>query len=317
MGKYIVKRLLLLIPTMLLVCIIVFTLIRLIPGSAVEMVIYEYMQNGIELTTEEAEAKLGLDKPAVVQFFVWLGGLLTGDLGDSLFQSESVWQIISAEVPVSLELGILTLLITEIIAIPLGLYCASHPDSVGDVVIRTVSLILSSVPTFWIGTIILVYPAVWWGYSPPLTYVSFFEDPLANMQMFLIPALLGALTQAGMQIRTVRTMTLEVMRQDYVRTAWAKGAKESRVLSGHAFRNAMIPIITMIGGSVSGLLGGNIVMENLFNIPGIGQEVVDALTNRDYTLVQGTTVVFAIYTMLVVLIVDLLYSWCDPRVSLE
>lgn len=317
MGKYVLKRILLLIPTMILVCVIVFVLMRLVPGSAVDMVVYQYQQNGIEITYEEAEAKLGLDKPAVVQFFEWFGGILTGDLGDCLFTEETVWSVLKAQIPVSLELSIMTLVLSELIGIPLGLYCASHPDTPGDVIIRTLGVIMGSVPVFWIGTIVLVYPAMWWGYSPPLTYVSFFESPLENLQMFLIPAILGALTSAGNNIRTVRTMTLEVMRQDYVRTAWAKGAKQSRVMTAHAFRNALIPIITMIGGSIAGLLGGNVVMENLFNIPGIGQQVVTALNNRDYPLAQGCTVVFALYSMIVILIVDLLYTVCDPRVSLE
>ena len=317
MGKYVLKRILLLIPTMILVCVIVFVLMRLVPGSAVDMVVYQYQQNGIEITYEEAEAKLGLDKPAVVQFFEWFGGILTGDLGDCLFTEETVWSVLKAQIPVSLELSIMTLVLSELIGIPLGLYCASHPDTPGDVIIRTLGVIMGSVPVFWIGTIVLVYPAMWWGYSPPLTYVSFFENPLENLQMFLIPAILGALTSAGNNIRTVRTMTLEVMRQDYVRTAWAKGAKQSRVMTAHAFRNALIPIITMIGGSIAGLLGGNVVMENLFNIPGIGQQVVTALNNRDYPLAQGCTVVFALYSMIVILIVDLLYTVCDPRVSLE
>lgn len=317
MGKYIIKRLLLLIPTMFLVCLIVFVLMRLVPGSAVEMVVYNYQKNGVEVTYEEAEAKLGLDKPAVVQFFSWMWDLLHGDLGDCLFKSETVWEVLKTQIPISLELGILTLILTLLISIPLGLFCAAHPDSLADVIIRTVSLVIGSIPIFWLGTMVLVYPAVWWGYSPPLTYVSFLEDPLANMHMFLVPALVGAVTSAGMQIRSVRTMTLEVMRQDYVRTAWAKGAKESRVMFFHAFRNALIPIITLIGGSVAGLLGGSVVMENMFNIPGIGQQVVNALNNRDYPLAQGCTVVFAIFTMLVTLVVDLAYTWCDPRVSLE
>ena len=317
MGKYVVKRLLLLIPTILLVCVIIFMLMRLIPGSAVDMVVYNYRSSGIDITYDEAAARLGLDKPAPVQFVSWMGGLLRGDLGNSLFKSESVWAIISKQVPVSLELGILTLFLTMIISVPLGLYCAAHPDTFADNAIRFVSVVLMSVPIFWIGTLVLVYPAIWWKYSVPIKYLSLLQDPVANMKMFLIPAMVGAATQAGMQIRAVRTMTLEVMRQDYVRTARAKGASETRVMYGHAFRNALIPIITLFGGAVAGLIGGAVVLENMFNIPGIGQQLVNALNNRDYPLAQGCTVVFAVFVMLVNLIVDLSYKWCDPRVSLE
>lgn len=317
MGKYAIKRLLLLIPTMFLVCVIIFALMRAVPGSAVDQVVYNYKQNGMVITYAEAEAKLGLDKPAVVQFFNWIGGMLHGDFGNCLFRGDSVWSVISKQMPVTLELGIITILLQIIISIPLGLICAAHPDSIPDLVIRTVSVILASVPVFWIGTMVLVYPAVWWGYSVPLTYVSISKDFVANMHMFLVPAIVGALTGAGNNIRAVRTMTLEVMRQDYVRTAWAKGSRESRVMYFHAFRNALIPIITLFGGGVAGVLGGNVVIENMFNIPGIGQQMVTALNNRDYPLAQGCTVVMAIFVMLVNLIVDLAYKWCDPRVSLE
>jgi peptide/nickel transport system permease protein len=317
MGKYVVKRLLLLIPTMLMVCIIVFALMRIVPGGAVDQVVYNYKQNGMIITYEEAEAKLGLDKPAIVQFGSWMWGLLHGDLGTCLFRSDTVWSVISAQLPVSLELGVLTLLLTMLISIPLGLFCAAHPDTFADTLIRTLSVVLASVPVFWIGTMVLVYPAVWWGFSVPLTYTPFTVNPLLNMKMFLVPAIVNALTSAGMNIRSIRTMTLEVMRQDYVRTAWAKGSKEGRVMFFHAFRNALIPIVTLFGGAVAGLIGGSVVIENMFNLPGIGQQVVTALSNRDYPLAQGCTVVFAIFVMLVNLIVDVAYKWCDPRVNLE
>lgn len=317
MGKYALKRVLLLIPTMLLVCIIVFAMMRMVPGSAVEQVVYNYSQNGLDITYAEAEAKLGLDKPAVVQFFIWFGGILRGDFGQCLFKGETVGEIISSKLPVSIELTLLTLIFTIVLSVPLGLYCAAHPDTITDNVIRTISVIMASVPVFWIGTLVLVYPAVWWGFSIPLSYTPFFEDPAQNMKMFLVPALVNALTQAGMNIRSVRTMTLEVMRQDYVRTAWAKGSREGRVMLGHAFRNALIPIITLFGGAIPGMIGGSVVIENMFNLPGIGQQVVDALGSRDYTLAQGCTVVLAIIVMLVNLVVDLAYKWCDPRVTLE
>ncbi|MCR5784174.1 MAG: ABC transporter permease [Eubacterium sp.] len=317
MGKYIIKRVLLLIPTLIMVCAIVFALMRLVPGNAVEMIVYKYQQSGIEITVEEAQAKLGLDKPAVSQFIEWMWNLVHGDMGTCLFRADKVWDVIAGQVPVSLELGLLTLLISTLVALPLGLFCASHPDTLADNMIRTFSVILSSVPIFWIGTIVLVYPAIWWGFSVPVTYVSITENFAANMKMFLVPAIVSGITQAGMNIRSIRTMTLEVMRQDYVRTAWAKGAGEKRVMFFHAFRNSLIPVITMFGGAIAGLLGGNVVVENMFNIPGIGQQMVTALNNRDYPLAQGCTVFFAVFTMLVNLIVDIAYKWCDPRVKIE
>ena len=317
MAKYTIKRILLLIPTLLIVCIIVFALLRLIPGSALDQIIYKYSTAGIDVNREEVAAMLGMDKPAIQQFFSWIWDLLHGDLGDSLFQSESVWSIISRQLPVTLELGIITLILTNIISIPLGLLCAARQDSFIDQAIRVVSVILMSLPIFWIGTLVLIYPAQWWGYAPATKYVSFLKDPIQNLSMFIVPSLLGAMTQAGAQIRMVRTMTLEVMRQDYIRTAWAKGVGEKRILFRHAFRNSLIPIITIIGSSVAGIVGGNVILENMFSLPGIGAQMVTALSNRDYPLVQGCVLIFSIFVMVVNLIVDLSYKAIDPRVEIE
>lgn len=317
MAKYTVKRCLLLIPTLLLVCIIVFALLRVVPTSAVDYMVYQLRTAGVEVTPEQVEVMLGMDKPAVIQFFDWFFGIFRGDLGESLFQAESVWSIIKRCMPVTLELGILTLIFSNLISIPLGVWCAARQDSISDYIIRIISVLLLSLPVFWIATMVLVYPAQWWGYAPPMTYVSFFENPAENLRMFLVPSLVGAFTQAGMQLRTVRTMTLETMRQDYIRTCWAKGAGEKRILFTHALRNAMIPIITMIGGAVAGLIGGSVILETMFNMPGIGAQVVAALEKRDYPLVQGCVLVFSIFVMVVNLLVDLAYKWIDPRVELD
>lgn len=317
MGKYFVRRLLLLIPTIIIVCVIVFALMRMVPGSAVEMMVYRMNSAGIAVDAEAVERMLGMDKPAVQQFFLWVWDLLHGDLGDSLFQYESVWNCIARQLPVSLELGIITLILTNLISIPLGLYCAARQDSISDYVLRIISVVLMSIPTFWVASLVLVWPAVWWGYAPPATYASITEDFALNMRMFLVPALVGAIMQAGMQLRMVRTSVLDVMRQDYIRTAWAKGVKERVILFKHAFRNSMIPVITMIGGSVGGLIGGSVIMETLFNIPGIGNQLVTALNQRDYPVVQGCVLIFSLFVMFVNILVDMAYKWIDPRVELE
>lgn len=317
MGRYIGKRLLLLIPAIILVCVIVFALMRLVPGDAVDSIIYKYSSMGISADREEVEAQLGLDKPAVVQFFIWFKGVLTGDLGDSLFEYESVGSIIGRQLPVTLELGVMTLLFSCILSIPIGLFCAAKQDSIPDYVFRVISILLVSIPVFWIATMVIIYPALWWHYAPPTEYVSFFENPLKNLQMFIVPAILGALMQAGIQMRAVRTMTLEVMRLDYIRTAWAKGIKERVILFKHAFRNAMIPVVTMIGGSAASMIGGSVIMESVFNIPGIGQQVITSLGSRDYPVVQGCVLVFAIFVMVINLIVDVCYKWIDPRINLD
>jgi peptide/nickel transport system permease protein len=318
MGKYIVKRVLLLVPTILIVCAIVFSLMRMLPGDAVDALMYKIQSSGTyDVTKEEVEAMLGMDKPALIQFFVWLGNAITGDFGSCIFQSESVLAAIGRQLPVSLELGILTLILTNVISIPLGIWCAARQDTISDYSIRMMSMILMAIPVFWLATLVLIYPAVWWQWSPSAQYVSFFTDPIANLGMFILPALLGALTQAGMQLRTVRTVMLDTMRMEYVRTAWAKGATEKLILFRHGFRNAMIPVITIIGSSVGGLVGGSVILENIFNLPGIGQQVIVAIGNRDYPLVQGCILIFSFFTMAVNLFVDISYKWIDPRVSLD
>ena len=317
MGKYLVKRILLLIPTFLLVCVIVFALMRMIPGSAVDSMVTKLANAGVSTDRAAVEASLGLDQPPVKQFFVWLSHVLRGDLGESLFMYESVSDILARRLPVTLELGILTVVLSCVIAIPCGLLCAARQDTAGDYILRVISILLLSIPVFWIATIVIIYPAILWGYSPPTNYVSFFKEPGTNLRMILIPALLGAFGQSGMLMRTVRTVTLDVMRQDYVRTGWAKGLSEKKVILRYAFRNSMIPVITQIGGSIASLVGGSVVLENIFSIPGMGQVVVSALNSRDYPLVQGCVIVFALFVMVVNLVVDIAYKWIDPRVNLE
>ncbi len=317
MGKYIVKRVLLLIPTVILVCLIVFTMIRMIPGDAVDTIVNRLTSSGMTVDADAVRAKLGLDQPFFKQFFTWFFGIFRGDLGDSFFENMSVKAIIAKELPKSLELGLMTLLFTNILSIPLGLYCAARQDSIGDYIIRILSIIFMALPVFLLASLVLIYPSIWWNYAPPITWSSLFKDFAANMKMFLVPSLLGAITQCSMQIRTIRTTTLEVMRMDYIRTAWSKGDKENVVLFHHAFRNSMIPVITMIGNGIGTLVGGNVILENLFNIPGIGNQVITSLGTRDYPVVMGCTLVFALIVMGVNRVVDVAEKWVDPRVELE
>lgn len=317
MGKYITKRILLLIPTVLVVCILTFSMMRMLPGSALDYMVKRLSAAGQLVDVESLRVRLGLDKPAITQFFTWILGVLRGDLGESLFQYESVGSIISRELPVTIQLGVMELFWTILFSIPLGVWCAARQDGISDYSFRVFAIIFMAVPTFLVAAIVLVYPATWWGYAPNIQYVSVFKDFGANMRMFLVPSLIGALSQIGMQLRMVRTCCLETMRTDFVRTAWAKGCNEKRVLIRHVFRNSMIPVITVIGGSVAAIFGGNVILENLFNIPGIGQQLVTALDQRDYTVIQGCVLVMAILVMLVNLIVDVCYKWLDPRVEID
>jgi peptide/nickel transport system permease protein len=317
MGKYILKRVLLLIPTVFLVSLIVFSLMRMVPGDAVDAIVTRMTQSGQTVDATAVRERLGLNVSAPQQFLSWISKAAQGDLGDSFFQFDSVSNIISRQLPVSLELGILTLIIANLISIPVGLFCAAKQDSIPDYTIRIVAVILMSIPMFWSATLVLFYPAKWWNYSPPVQYISFFKDPISNLQMFIVPAVIGSLAQAGMQLRIVRTMVLDTMRQDYIRTAYAKGVKQRSVMLHHAFRNSMIPVITVIGFSIGALIGGNVILENIFNIPGIGNLLVTAMGQRDYPVVQGSVLVMSIFVMIVNLIVDIAYKWIDPRVKLD
>lgn len=317
MGKYLVKRLLLIIPTLFIVCAITFALMRMVPMSAVDVIVNKLVAAGTMVDEADVEAMLGLDKPAIQQFFIWLWDVIRGDLGDSYFDYVPVSQIILEKLPATLELSILTLIITNVISIPLGLYCAARQDTVSDYTIRIISIIFISMPQFWLATLILIYPNLWWGWAPQMTYVSFLEAPLANLEMFLIPAILSGIATAGGQLRTVRTMTLEVMRQDYIRTAWSKGMPERQIMFKYAFRNAMIPIFTMIGSSVGRLMSGNVIMETIFNIPGLGTALVNALNTRDYPIVQGVTLILSFFVLFVNVLVDIGYKVIDPRVRID
>ena len=317
MGKYITKRVLLLIPTVIVVCVLTFAMMRMLPGTALDYMVKRLTAAGQNVDVESLRIRLGLDKPAITQFFIWIGGVLRGDLGESLFQYESVREIIGRELPVTIQLGFMELFWTIIFSVPLGVWCAARQDGVPDYTFRVFAIVFMAVPTFLVASVVLVYPAAWWGYAPNIKFSGLFEDFNANMRMFLVPSIIGALAQTGMQLRMVRTCCLETMRTDFVRTAWAKGCGEWRVLMRHVFRNSMIPVVTVIGGSIAGIFGGNVILENLFNIPGIGQQLVTALDQRDYTVIQGCVLVMAVLVMLINLIVDICYKWLDPRVEID
>lgn len=317
MGKYVVKRVLLLIPTIFIVCAIVFILMRMMPGDAVDIIVVRMRNAGKTVDEAQVRTMLGLDVPPVQQFFNWFAGVLRGDLGDSFFQSDSVGSIIARQLPISLELGLISLVLANLISIPLGLFCAAKQDSIADYLLRVFAVFFMSVPMFWLATLILFYPAKWWNYAPEVTFYTLIENPLKNMSMFLVPGILGALGQAGSQLRITRTMVLDTLRQDYIRTAYAKGVKQKDVLFKHAFRNAMIPVITIVGGSIGALVGGNVILENIFNIPGIGQQLVTSLGYRDFPVVEGCVLIMSLFVMIVNLIIDLCYKWIDPRVTFD
>ena len=313
MQAYILRRLLLIVPTMAIVSLIVFLTIRLIPGDVIE-----YMVSQRYFTAEAAEAlreKLGLDLPAHVQYGRWISGVIRGDFGESLITSLPVAETILQRLPRSLELGAMSLLFALLIALPVGIYSGMNPESVGDQILRSIAILFICIPSFWLGTMILILPAVWFRWSPPMYFVSFWEDPLANVTLFIIPAIVLGMWLSGITMRLTRTMMLEVLRQDYVRTAWAKGLRERVVVLRHALKNALNPVLTMVGLQLPVLIGGAVVVEHIFNLPGIGSLVVTTLAQRDYTILAGLNLLMAAFVLLVNVIIDISYAWLDPRIQ--
>ena len=321
MRSYIIRRLLLMIPTLWLVSLVVFFMIRLIPGDVIDALIAEQalMSEGGtvsgSINREALEKRLGLDVPIHIQYGRWIGGIvLRGDLGLSLRGGYPIGERIAGRLPVTFELGIMAIVIGLVIAIPLGIYSAIRQDTAGDYLGRSLAIIFISVPSFWIGTMIMIYPALWWRWSPPMELIPFTEDPLRNLGMFIIPAGVLGMIMSGQTMRMTRAMMLEVLRQDYIRTAWSKGLRERIVITRHALRNAFIPVATLIGYQIPLLVGGSVIIEQIFLLPGIGRLMISSLSLRDYTVVSAINLIVATAVLLTNLLVDLTYGFLDPRV---
>lgn len=315
MRAYIIRRLLTLIPTLLFASIIVFITVRLIPGDVIDMMLSQNDIAAGKRSREQLEAVLGLDTPMVVQYFKWLGAILfEGSLGRSLWQNTAVTELIGSRMPVTFELGLMSLTVALIVAIPIGVYAAIRQDTAGDYIGRSFSILMLAVPGFWLGTLVIVFPSIWWGWSPEIRFVPFFQDPLQNLSQMIIPALILGCSLSAVTMRMTRTMMLEVLRQDYVRTAWAKGLDERGVVIRHALRNALIPVVTLIGLQAPILIGGAVIMEQIFVIPGMGLMLLEAVGTRDYPIITGVFLVVGVAVVTINLLVDLSYGFLDPKV---
>ena len=333
MRSYLIRRLLLIIPTLFILTIIVFLAVRFIPGDVIDVMVAEmesWNAAGADIDRETLERMLGLDVPVYVQYGRWIGvlptpdritgeshlkGLLQGTFGHSLFGAAfTIEEMIIGRLPVTIELGVLAIVIGLVIALPVGVYSAIRQDTAADYAGRTVAVIGLATPNFWLGVMVMLYPAIWWGWSPSVELITFEEDPLGNLGMFLIPALILGTAMSAATMRMTRTMMLEVLRQDYIRTAWAKGLQERVIIIGHAIKNAFIPVVTLVGLQLPLLIGGSVIMEEIFALPGIGRLFVDALEGRDYPVVSAINLIFATAVLGINLIIDLLYAFLDPRV---
>ena len=308
----------LIIPTLFLLTILVFLSVRFIPGDVIDVMVSRMEMAATDIDREALERRLGLDVPVWVQYGRWLGGFfLHGSLGESLMGRGAVEERIVGRLPVTLELGVLAILIGLVIALPAGIYSAIRQDTAADYLGRSVAIIGLATPNFWLALMVIIYPAIWWGWAPPLELVSFTEDPLGNLAVFIIPSLILGSASAAATMRMTRTMMLEVLRQDYIRTAWSKGLKERAVVIRHALKNALIPVVSLIGLQLPILVGGAVIMENIFNLPGLGRLMLLALNERDYPMVSGINLFFATAVVVFNLITDLIYAFLDPRVRYE
>ncbi|HNM78840.1 MAG TPA: ABC transporter permease [Tepidiformaceae bacterium] len=319
MGRYVTQRLLLAGLTLVLVSIIVFTLLRvivpLVYGDAVDIIAAEYGGTDPELV-QELKDDYGLSDALVPQYLRWVGSILRGDLGQSLFNGRPVSKEIQDRLPVSVELGLVGLISSVIFSVPLGIAAAVAQNRWPDYFLRTSAILVDSIPGFWLAIMIITFGSVWFNWAPPLRFEYLHDDPMTHLKIMALPALLIGLTPSGSLIRLVRTQMLEVMRQDYIRTAHAKGLSGRAVVISHAVRNAILPVVTVIGLSLPGLIAGTAIFESIFSLPGMGQYLVSSVGNLDYPVIMATVFIFSVLIVLSNLAVDISYTIIDPRIRL-
>jgi peptide/nickel transport system permease protein len=311
MGRYILRRLIAMVPVMFLVTVIVFSLLHLSPGDPATSML------GEEASPEAIAAlrsRLGLDEPLPVQYVKWLGAVLQGDLGRSIRSNQPVSDAIRERLPVTIELALLSVLVSLVIAIPVGLISAMRRNSVLDSTATTVALLGVSLPNFFLAILLIYLLSLHLRWLPPIGYVSIVDDPVGNLKRMIMPALTLGTALSAIVMRMMRSSLLEVLDQDYIRTARAKGLSESRMVRVHAMRNALIPVVTVVGLQIGGLLGGAIIVESIFVLPGIGRLLVDSIFQRDFPLVQGVVLFASLAFLFANLAVDLLYAFLDPRI---
>ncbi len=314
MRTYVAKRLLIAVVTLLGMSVVIFVLMRLAPGNITD-IIFESAGYVDQADKKRLEAELGFDRSIPVQYMTWLGDFLRGDLGKSYRYDLPAWDVIKPRLPVTLELALLSLGFSILLGVPTGVVSAIRQDRPIDYVLRLLSLAGLSMPSFWLAMIVILLLVRSLGAIPSMTYVSPFDNLGANLFQFLLPALAVGYRSSALIMRITRSTMLEVLREDYIRTAWAKGQRERFVVWRHAFKNASLPVVTVIGIEFAFLIGGLIVTETVFNLPGVARYLVDAIQGRDYPIVQNLAMLIAVVVVFANLTVDLLYTWLDPRIK--
>jgi len=313
MGNYIARRILQGLLVLFLVSFLVFALVRILPGDAILMQLDQAAAPTPE-NLEKARQELGLDRPFLEQYHTWMAGVLRGDLGYSLTSRRPVSQELLKRVSLTSHLAVMSLSIALLIALPIGVLSAVRQDTVADYLARLFAILGLSLPDFWLATVVITFLAIWFRWIPPIGFAPIWVDPARNLSQLLIPAVIIGARLAAVSMRMTRSSLLEVLRQDYIRTARAKGLRERAVIVRHAFKNAFIPVVTIIGQQFSVLLGGTVIVEFIFLQPGVGSLMLDAVLLRDYTLIQGAVLFFATVIVVMNLLVDLSYAWLDPRI---
>ena len=316
MYKYIMRRVLLVVPVLVLSSLVVFGLLRVMPGDALTALMAE-SGNVSPRELQKLRKDLGLDRPYHEQYLLWIWQLVTFNPGYSIFTGDAISVSLKKSIPVTIELAVLAMAFGLLIAIPVGVLSATRQDKPADYIGRLVAISGLSFPDFWLGTLVITFAAIWFNWIPPIGYTSVWASPWTNIQQFLLPAALLGFRLSSATMRMTRSTLLEVLREDYVRTAWAKGLGQRLIVYKHALKNALIPVITIVGGQLGGLLAGTVIIETIFALPGMGRLTVEAIIYRDYPVVQTNVMLVATVLVTLNLLVDLTYAWLDPRIRYQ
>jgi peptide/nickel transport system permease protein len=316
MTAYILRRLIQSVIVFFLITVLIFIIMRLLPGDPIFMIISKASaQTATEMQLNVLRHEYGLDRPMMVQYFDWMGGVFHGDFGVSILTNTDIRQDLFRRLPITLHLGILALIISFILGIPAGVICAVRRGTWIDTVVTSLANIGITIPVFWLGVVLIYFFALKLGWLPVFGYTSPFTDFWLNTKQIIMPVFCLGISTVAAIARQTRSSMLEVMRQDYIRTAWSKGLKERGVIIKHGLKNSLIPVMVLIGLGLSGIVGGSVLVETVFAVPGMGRLAVEAMGNSDYPVIQGVVLIFAVMVLLTNLIVDLSYGWLDPRVQ--
>jgi peptide/nickel transport system permease protein len=312
MRQYVLRRLALAVPTLVLVSIIVFAMMRFMPGDIVTRMVEG---QAYAPTIDALRQELGLDRPAYLQYLDWVGGIvLRGDFGSSYWTRQPIWDEFVSRFPVTLELAVATILVSVVIGLVVGIVSAARQDTASDYLGRVFAILALSVPYFGLAVLVVVLPSIYFKWTPVWTWVPFSTDPLENLKIVSVPALVFGVTRAGPIMRIMRSTLLEVLRQDYIRTAWSKGLPEKVIVLRHALKNAMIPVVSLVGLQMPLYIGGSVIIEAIFRLPGVGLFFFEALTRLDYPVVQSVNLIIAAMVVGLNLVIDLSYAFLDPRI---